>query len=525
MTKKRVIYILIFNIFLLLLLKTDYRMNDWGNFNTVDDASYLYHSYTIGQDFDLNYTNQIPWSSETINPGFFENSNSFVPKHPIGTGVLSAPFVTIGSFLDLINSRIPFTDIDITYFLYSLSSVFYFIFSCLLLAKVVNGSPGLLKVSNINVFYLFLGSGLGYYAFERFSMSHVYEVFSIIFIFFLSYKNLNKNSEVHNFSIGFLSIFFLTIRWVNIYILLIPIFYYLLIGSSKSLQNLLRSKFYLLGLSFGLLTFLLHTKILYGVYTINPKFIYRANESFGFLEEIGIDSYFSFEMVIFILNTIKVLLFSTEFGLMLFIPVLFFGILSIFVLIFKKKYKLVIILSVIFSGPFGIIVLWQTTASGYGFRYLSALIPISILLIFKIMNKKMINILYFINLFSIYSFLKFETSEATSLRPQINSFGRFHEYSAKGYTSGVYEGLFDIESYLHIIMTSYLAVITFKFLISIFSLENIESLIIDNGYMNDDVSRFLEYVNLFNFSDALLLIGFLFLMSSGMIKDKIHTYS
>lgn len=129
------------------------------------------------------------------------------------------------------------------------------------------------------------------------------------------------------------------------------------------------------------------------------------------------------------------------------------------------------------------------------------------------------------NLFSIYSFLKFETSEATSLRPQINSFGRFHEYSANGYTSGVYEGLFDIESYLHIIMTSYLAVIAFKFLISIFSLENIESLITDNGYMNDDVSRFLEYVNLFNFSDALLLIGFLFLMSSGIIKDKIHTYS
>lgn len=74
-------------------------------------------------------------------------------------------------------------------------------------------------------------------------------------------------------------------------------------------------------------------------------------------------------------------------------------------------------------------------------------------------------------------------------------------------------------------MTSYLAVIAFKFLISIFSLENIESLITDNGYMNDDVSRFLEYVNLFNFSDALLLIGFLFLMSSGIIKDKIHTYS
>ncbi len=94
--------------FLLLLLKIDYRINDFGKFNPSDDASYMYHAYTIGLDFDLDYSNQIISDTEVVNPNFYINEDSYVPKHFIGSGILAAPVVFIGSIFHKINSNLNF---------------------------------------------------------------------------------------------------------------------------------------------------------------------------------------------------------------------------------------------------------------------------------------------------------------------------------------------------------------------------------------------------------------------------------
>ena len=58
--------ILIFVLVILFLTKIDYRQNSLGTYNPSDDASYQYHAYTIGLDFDLDYSNQIIQNTDKL---------------------------------------------------------------------------------------------------------------------------------------------------------------------------------------------------------------------------------------------------------------------------------------------------------------------------------------------------------------------------------------------------------------------------------------------------------------------------
>ena len=509
-------------VFFLLLMKIDYRTGDFGKFNPTDDAGYMYHAYTVGLDFDLDYSNQIINPDKSPNPGFYLNGDTYVPKHPIGTGILAAPFVFIGSLVEKVNTKFIFSTRDQIYFFYSLSSIFYFFVSLLLLTRIINNSPHFKKTNPLIIFYLLLGSGIVYYSFERFSMTHTYEIFSVSLLFFISFRNKDANISLLNYLLGLLGILFLTIRWVNIFLILIPILYYLLIESKKSIGTLFKSKSYYLGLLTGIIVFLFHSKVLYGVYTINPKFVYRNNSSLGFLEYAGIDSYFNIDALILAFKSLGIILFSREFGLLYFSPILFFSALLIIKLIIKKQYVIFATLIPIYGIPVAIVVLWQATGSAYGYRYLSCLIPISIILIFRFLDEKFYKYLYLVNFLSVFLFLKFETNQMTSLSQEVNSFGRLHNYSGKNYIQGVSEGLFQINTYLVVIMTSFLAVICFKLVISLFGLQTIENLIEEYGYMNGDVVNFLELTVSFSYIEVLIIVSFFYYFSSKLLsKSKI----
>ena len=107
---------------------------------------------------------------------------------------------------------------------YSLSSVIYFFISIYLTLnslKLLN-----VKFKSINVFLLFFGSGLSYYAFERFSMTHVYEVFTTCMVINLSikyYLDKQNNKKYLAFSIPVWICLGLMVRWVNYYLLFLPI--------------------------------------------------------------------------------------------------------------------------------------------------------------------------------------------------------------------------------------------------------------------------------------------------------------
>ena len=105
-------------VLLLLLTKIDFRINSYHNSSSVDDASYMYHAYTIGHDFDLDYSNQIEITDDYTKLGFYFNGKQYVPKHPIGPGIFAAPFAFIGKILQTVNTNINFSENNITFFIY-----------------------------------------------------------------------------------------------------------------------------------------------------------------------------------------------------------------------------------------------------------------------------------------------------------------------------------------------------------------------------------------------------------------------
>ena len=201
--------------FIFIAFKTDYRI-----INEIlccgDDFDYYSHAYTIAVDFDFDYSNQlIEGHSET----FFYNGK-IAPLGFVGSGILASPFLLLGNILDQLNAN---STVSNKILFYSLSPVIYLFISIKLLYSTLiklNKNPNLLFIT-----LLIFGSGVSYYAFERFSMTHVYEIFTISLIFYITTLIL-KNHKNRNFIIMLLpftiSISFL-VRYTNYYILLFPL--------------------------------------------------------------------------------------------------------------------------------------------------------------------------------------------------------------------------------------------------------------------------------------------------------------
>ena len=161
--------------------------------------------------------------------------------------------------------------------LYSLSPIFYFFLSVNLITRVLDILN--YKYKPLLIYLIFFGSGVSYYAFERFSMTHVYESFSLILIFYLSLKYFNTpDSKLFGFLIPFVIALGISVKWVNYFLFLIPFFAKKLLLEKGKVKNgkLLNNKFFILSTFASTFLFLLHTKILYGVYTFNPQFVYRT---------------------------------------------------------------------------------------------------------------------------------------------------------------------------------------------------------------------------------------------------------
>tara|TARA_Y100000992_G_C21190801_1_gene455512 strand:+ start:28 stop:426 length:399 start_codon:yes stop_codon:yes gene_type:complete len=79
-----------------------------------------------------------------------------------------------------------------------------------------------------------------------------------------------------------------------------------------------------------------------------------------------------------------------------------------------------------------------------------------------------------------FSILFFETSETTSLRNNINSFGSEDRFSQPEYLFGIFNSFGDLNAYLKIFVTSFVGVIIFKIFSILFGMD-----------------KFLEYLDTF----------------------------
>ena len=456
------LHLIIFILVIFSLIKIDYRFQEIPYGLEVDDAEYYYSAITIGIDFDLDFSNQM---SGIENRFLNKEIKKIVPFQPIGSGVLASPFIIIGNFLQRMFEQTGL--ISIVYFLYSLSPIFYLLISIML---IQNSLKSLKITFNNNLLLLsVLGTGISYYSFDRFSMSHIYEFFGTSFLIYLTTKSLKEQdsfkSRYLNFLLGFLMFFFLSIRWTNYLYFLIPLIIYLISG--RTMTKLYFKVSFLLGWSIGLALFLYHTKYLYGIYTLNQApIVLSVENSFSTNFSRFFDLSLFMENMKFLFKGLGVIVFSQEFGVFFFAPIIFISFILVVYLLINKKYLLSLILIFLYLIPFMSVVVIQNTAFSYGYRYLFVLIPINLILYFKYLNEYRLIRLY-LYIFSILGFLLylfFETSQWTSLADGyvVNSFGMNTRYANPEYLSGLPEAFLDLNAYLHILFTSFLGVLILK---------------------------------------------------------------
>jgi hypothetical protein len=510
---------------LLLFLKIDFRFQDTV-FCCGDDHDYYMHAETIAVDFDLDYSNQL----KGIETKRFNFKDNIAPTGFIGSGILASPFLFIGHSIDKIISQENVLSQEILNFrilFYSLSSVFYLFLTINLTFKILN----ILKYhfSKFNILIIYFGSGLAYYAFERFSMTHVYECFSVTMIVYLSLKYY-QSPEVNKYAY-LLPIFIaigLAVRWVNYFYFLLPLVSYYLISEKKEIKNRLSKDNYFIAfsiLSSGL--FLLHTKVLYGQFTFNPQFVYgTGGQVSNFISRDGkIIDFFLINVV----NSFKVM-FTQEFGLFWLSPILFVGFTLVLCNLFtNKKRETYFNLLILFSylQIFAVVLLWRSTASSYGFRYLFCLIPLSIILYYRFQNQKSRKLIeYYLVIFSIFStisILFFETTEGTQLAlvETTNTFGRSLKYTQPLYLQGYLTSFIELNSYLKIFTTSFLGAIVFKLLLVFFDKDKFLDLL--DGYglpvQNEDFVNYISEVNDINIHKFFIVIIVFYIFGHWLAKN------
>ena len=528
MLRKKSNLLFIFFLYLIIVLlftKIDYRFVEEIPC-CQDDHDYYSHSETIAIDFDLDYSNQFKGNEKER----YFNNNVIAPRGFIGSGLLASPFLFVGNFLEQsINTGSKIFNYKILF--YSLSSIFYFFLSIYL----IHISLKQLKIKiNLNyLFLLFMGSGMPYFVFERYSMTHVYEVFTISLVIYTVVKFYTNDSEINYFSllIPLASILSICVRWVNYHVIFIPFIIKMLFR--KKINNEYKlSNNYLFYLSYiaSLSIFLFLNKAIYGVYTMNPALVYgNSSKLSSFLNQ----EFFIIIKTIFI-SMFKIL-FSTEFGIFWFSPILFIGLSFLIYFIFtSKKYNILqyLLILFIYGIPFSTVILWQSTASSYGFRYLYSLIPIALLIYGKwgldYENRLVTNYLLYFSIFSSFSIIFFETSIQTSLSQNINTFGIDDRFSQPEYLIGYLKSFTNIEAYLKIFSTSFLGVIFFKLLFMFFRVSTVNNLLsnLNLPVENDDYITFVRNIEIISAPQIFIFFLILFLIVLSfvlLIKKSSHS--
>ena len=208
---------------------------------------------------------------------------------------------------------------------------------------------------------------------------------------------------------------------------------------------------------------------------------------------------------------LRIILFSNEFGIFFFAPVLFLSFGYVLFSMYKKTYLFTFLLFVLYLIPFLSVIVVQNTAFSYGYRYLFVLIPINIVLYFKFFFKyKYIN--FYLLIFSVLGFILyifFETTDATSLSYDyvVNSFGMNTRYSNPDYLSDLPMTLLNLNAYMHILFTSFIGVLFIK-LLNLFA----DPLLFFSNFteINDDIADLIT--NSLNLSWPRLFFMYIFVI-------------
>ena len=147
-----------------------------------------------------------------------------------------------------------------------------------------------------------------------------------------------------------------SIRWSNYHVFLTPLIYCFIFN--KKLIKEFKSLFFFSGFLFGASIYYYISYKLYGVLTLNPSDLFLQVENrLTYNYERFFDLNLFYENLVLIGKSLFVILFSHEFGLLYFSPIIFLGFaMSIFFLYQKEFTNFFLILLISFVPFMGVIV-------------------------------------------------------------------------------------------------------------------------------------------------------------------------
>ena len=290
--------------------------------------------------------------------------------------------------------------------------------------------------------------GMPYYVVNHFTLSHVFEFFSIAMVFWSSLRLYSSNGKFRYLLIiviPFSMALTYLVRPADVNVFLLPFIVWLVMrivsnDYRKPLHNKKEILCFILSVCISIVFLIIINNKLYNV--CFPSF----SDMYGYSDpKIPTELFKKINLIFTNINFFPLILFSSELGILYSAPIFLFGLICLLIWILTKKITyvsilLLFMLFIFFSIPFSIVLLWKTTASSFGYRYLFSIAPVCILgfVIWftnagQFLRNFILKLLILFSIFSILCQIFYATDRSLSPRPQVNSFGVYHRFSVNHY--------------------------------------------------------------------------------------------
>ncbi|MGO4706740.1 hypothetical protein AB4072_13310 [Microvirga sp. 2MCAF38] len=451
---------------------------NFTQFDQHDPSSYISHAFTIGIDFDLDYSNELSFLI-----GGDINAARTSPTQPVGPGIVASPFVAAFSIIDRIQGHPVLQDRtqylgSWSYFGIEFAALFYFLLGIALYQRALRAwlHPALVALICFSV-------GLLPYVANFFTMGHAFEFFTLALFVYAVSRLYDPVSSYRRIILLLLVVMSATliimIRWVNWGYLSLPLLIQLsryLTGDGRMFNKAaLRTTLSIyLAIGVSLLLVSLFYAVNFGMWW--PKIEYFYSNA----RHRDVSTTDLLLRMPQLLKNIPSLLLSSEFGLLYSYPIFpIAGIAALFLWFRNVRQRPLpwtgwfLSFCWCIALPLAIVLMWQTTASGYGYRYLLPALPALLVAFAVFANTEKIEILqgrdgtwargavamtmgFFIALavISIFAQSSFNKIPGTFLKPQINVFGVEHGSSGRGYMDAVFGAIFSPAAWLDLLRQS-----------------------------------------------------------------------
>ena len=363
---------------------------------------------SLALDGDLNFSNEVA-DRLVVYP-----NGRIRPVHPAGPGIMAAPFVAVFSLGDRLSGHSVIENRahlggSWSYFGYLVASTGALMGSLLLAARSTLATTRALSPQFLIL--ILAGSGIPYYGLRKFTFGHSFEFLAATLVLWgvLRLRQQNRSSLQSSLLIAAGVAFSLLVRPANVNVVLLPVIVHLLLDfvpETSAGPRADKSAFGWLsgGTVLGLVGTFVANSFLYG--TPYPSFRQQylspiatsveaasaaaETSTRGLVAaafELGSDTAPRALTAVSRVSDLHTIVFTQEYGLFWFMPIVPIGllllILSLVMLWRRRERRWTIALTAISAAayaavPLGVVLVWQSHASNFGFRYLFSLVPLGL---------------------------------------------------------------------------------------------------------------------------------------------------